>query len=232
MFHAAGIRFPPPTTADATGLVAISAQMDADMLLAAYSQGLFPWADRPVRWYSPDPRAVFHLDHLTLPSNLPKLMRRGQFRCTYDQAFAEVMRGCASTHIADGEWITPTFLAAYGALHGRGHAHSVEVWQGDALVGGLYGVQIGGLFAGESMFHRVPNASKAAFHALVHQLRWQAVTLVDAQVLNAHTARLGARDMPRSMYLRRLKAALAQPTQGSGARWPTTLPPSAPPRSA
>jgi leucyl/phenylalanyl-tRNA--protein transferase len=232
MFHAAGIRFPPPTTADATGLVAISARMDADMLLAAYSQGLFPWSDRPVRWYSPDPRAVFDLDNLSLPSNLPKLMRRGQFHCTYDQAFTDVMRGCAAAHIADGEWITPTFLAAYSALHARGYAHSVEVWQGDALVGGLYGVQVGGLFAGESMFHRVSNASKAAFHALVQQLRWQAVTLMDAQVLNAHTARLGAQDISRVVYLRRLKAALAQTTQGSGARWAATLPPSAPPHSA
>lgn len=219
------LRFPSPQGADASGLVAITPDVDWQMLLAAYAQGIFPWADNPVRWYSPDPRAVFERAAVHLPRNLPKLMRQARFSVTYDTAFEAVMRSCATAHEGDGVWITPRFVTAYAALHARGYAHSVEVWQQEALVGGLYGVQIGQVFAGESMFHTVSNASKAAFWGLLQQLDAQGVTLLDAQVLNAHTERLGACDIARSEYLARLKRAVVRPAQGSGAPWPHALPP-------
>lgn len=217
------LRFPAPQLADATGLVAITPDVNWQMLLAAYTQGIFPWADNPVRWYSPDPRAVFEPARVHLPRNLPKLMRRAQFSLSYDTAFAAVVQGCAAAHEADGVWITPRFAQAYLDLHTRGFAHSVEVWQHNSLVGGVYGVQIGQAFAGESMFHTVSNASKAAFWGLLQQLEAQSVTLLDAQVLNAHTQRLGACDIARSDYLQRLKGAVGRPAQGSGALWPHML---------
>lgn len=218
------LRFPAPQLADATGLVAITPDINWQMLLSAYAQGIFPWADDPVRWYSPDPRAIFERDQVALPSNLAKLVRRAQFTLSYDSAFAAVMQGCAQAHQADGVWITPRFQAAYAELHARGFAHSVEVWQHGALVGGLYGVQIGQMFAGESMFHSLSNASKAAFQGLLTQLDRQGVTLLDAQVRNAHTERLGACEVARSEFLSRLARAVVRPAPGSGARWLQSLP--------
>lgn len=217
------LRFPAPHRADAQGLVAVTPDVSWQMLLAAYTQGIFPWADNPVRWYSPDPRAVFERHGIVLPSNLGKLARRAQLRCTYDTHFEAVIRGCAEAHRADGVWITPRFVRAYVELHARGFAHSVEVWQNETLVGGLYGVQIGQAFAGESMFHTVSNASKLAFAALIAQLDVQGVTLIDAQVLNAHTERLGAREIARATYLARLARAVGQAAQGSGELWPHAL---------
>ena len=197
--------FPHPDTADAAGLVAVTEEMTPALLLSAYSQGLFPWTSDPVGWYSPNPRAVFIPAYVHLPRNLPKLFRRGQFRVTCDTAFTQVMQACAHAHADEGIWITEPFITSYSALHAQGFAHSVEVWQGDALVGGIYGVHIGGLFAGESMFHTVPNASKIAFAVLLAQLEALGVSLIDAQVINPHTEALGACLVERDAYLRALK---------------------------
>lgn len=212
-------RFPPAESADATGLVTVTATMTPAMLLAAYMNGIFPWTDNPVRWYSPDPRAIFLQNHLSLPSNLAKLARRARFRTTCDQAFTQVMEGCAQAHVHEGEWIAPRFIQAYSALHELGYAHSVEVWQDDALVGGLYGVQVGHLFAGESMFYTQPNASKVAFAALWEELGKRAIPVVDAQVINENTHRLGAVQIPRDEYLKLLRDRLIRPSVHDGLKW-------------
>lgn len=217
-------RFPPPETADQTGLVAVSDRLDVDLLLDAYAHGIFPWSEDPVCWYSPDPRAIFVRDRIRLPRRLGKIMRRQGFRVTFDRAFEQVMRACATTHRDGGTWITSGFLRAYGELHRLGHAHSVEVWREERLVGGLYGVQLAGLFAGESMFYIVSNASKVAFAYLVQQLDRVGTVLFDAQVLHAFTLQLGAVMVRRHDYLTLLRRALTTKTQFGGQRWPTEPP--------
>jgi leucyl/phenylalanyl-tRNA--protein transferase len=218
------LHFPDPRRADARGLVAVTERLDVDLLLEAYGRGIFPWSEHPVRWFSPDPRAVFLRDQLILPRKLDKLMRLGDFRVTLDTAFAEVMQACQSEHAHEGVWISGGFLRAYGELHALGFAHSVEVWQGEALVGGLYGIQLGGLFAGESMFHRVDNASKVAFAHLIGQLDVVGTQLIDAQVLNPHTERLGAVEISRDDYLTRLEHVLPLRCRFAGAKWPAEPP--------
>lgn len=218
-------QFPHPDTADETGCVAITRDITPELLLAAYRQGIFPWTDAPVRWFSPDPRAIFLWDRVTLPSNLRKIARRQRFVVTFDQAFTEVMRGCAESHADDGVWITPRFLRAYAALHAQGHAHSVEVWQDGQLVGGLYGVQTRGLFAGESMFYRVSSASKVAFLHLIERLQAMNILLLDAQVLNEHTEQLGAVQVHRRDYLALLAQAMRQPSPFDGLGWPSAAAP-------
>ncbi len=217
--------FPDPRGADATGLVAVTRELDAELLLSAYAQGIFPWTVDPVRWYSPDPRAIFLRDRVRLPRRLGRLMRKENLRVTCDQAFTEVMRACAASHAEEGVWISEPFVRAYGELHEQGFAHSVEVWQDDRLVGGLYGVQLAGLFAGESMFYRVPNASKVAFAHLIGVLDELGNVLLDAQVLNEHTHRLGAVCVRRDDYLALLALALRTPARGAGAPWPKDPPP-------
>jgi leucyl/phenylalanyl-tRNA--protein transferase len=219
--------FPDPRTADATGLVTVTEHLDADLLLEAYSRGIFPWSERPVRWYSPDPRSVFLRGLIRLPRRVGRLMRKQGLRVSFDSTYTEVMRRCAMTHRSDGIWITPGFVRAYGELHERGFAHSVEVWQDADLVGGLYGVQLGGLFAGESMFHLVPNASKVAFAHLVAQLDLVGTVLFDCQVINDHTARLGAVCISRDDYLAALASALRARTRFAGEKWPPEPPPPA-----
>src|SRR5437588_4129321 len=156
-----------PEAADRHGLVAVGGDLRPDTLLDAYRRGVFPWYDEslPVCWWSPDPRAILPLDALHVSRRLARTIRAGRFTVTINRDFAGVMRGCADR--AEGTWITPEMLAAYGRLHELGHAHSVEAWQGDELAGGVYGVAIGGFFAGESMFHRRTDASKVALAALV-----------------------------------------------------------------
>lgn len=212
--------FPDPNTADDTGLVVETTELNAELVLQAYARGIFPWSEDPVRWYSPDPRAIFIRDRIHLPRNLPKLVRRARFVVTYDQAFHEVVRRCRMAHRHEGVWLTRGFLRTYGELHEMGYAHSVEVWQDDVLVGGLYGVQINGFFAGESMFHDVSNASKVAFSGLIHKLDQIGNVLLDAQVINAHTARLGAVLVRRTDYLTILDYALRRPaSQRAPAKW-------------
>jgi leucyl/phenylalanyl-tRNA--protein transferase len=160
---------------------------------------------------SPDPRAIFELDRLHISHSLAKVLRQGTFEITRDRAFGQVMEGCAEPRPDRGPtWITPEFLDGYTRLHKEGHAHSLECWQQDELVGGIYGVAIGGFFAGESMFHRTSNASKVAVCRLVEHLRDRGFTLFDIQMLTPITRQLGGITIPRGEYLRRLARAIEQ----------------------
>lgn len=198
--------------------MAVGGSMAPERLLEAYAKGIFPWSGDPVRWYSPDPRAIFW--NVRLPRKLGKMLRRGRFEVTFDEDFENVIRGCRAAHAGEGEWITEQFVEAYAALHEQGHAHSVEVWQDGTLAGGLYGVQLRGLFAGESMFHHVSDASKVAFAYLIWHLRAIGSRLLDCQMLTELTWRLGAVLVRRRDYLLLLDDALAVSTRYDGERWP------------
>lgn len=196
----------------ANGLVAIGGDLSVDRLLLAYKSGIFPWTDDPVTWWSPNPRAVFELGHLHVSRRLQQEMRRGQFKITMNTCFRQVMEGCAV--LAPGRastWVSARFIEAYTALHEAGHAHSVECWQHGRLIGGLYGVAVGGLFAGESMFHIVKNASKVALVATESHLRQQGFALFDTQTVTPITRQFGATLISRDAYLLRLAEALELP---------------------
>lgn len=202
------LRFPDPREANPEGLVAIGGDLSVPRLLLAYRSGIFPWTIHPITWWSPDPRAIIELDPFRPARSLGKLMRKQPFKITRDQAFHRVMEGCALPAPGRrGTWITPEFIQAYTRLHDRGHAHSVECWQADKLVGGIYGVSIGGFFAGESMFHRVSNASKVALCHLIGHLRGRGFELFDIQMVTPATRQLGATEIARLDYLNRLKTA-------------------------
>jgi leucyl/phenylalanyl-tRNA--protein transferase len=191
------------------GLVAVGGDLSVSRLLLAYRSGIFPWTINPITWWSPDPRGVFELDGFHVPRSLRPLIRRGVFEITRDRAFRAVMEGCADRRGKfEGTWISRPFIEAYTALHEAGHAHSVECWRDGQLAGGIYGVAVGGLFAGESMFHRVSGASKVALHHLVEHLRARQFSLFDIQMLTPVTRQLGALEIPRSEYLRRLARAV------------------------
>lgn len=199
-----------PDLADEYGLVAIGGDLRPATLLRAYRAGVFPWYNdpEPILWWSPDPRAIFELDQFSLSRRLARTIRAGKFRVTLNQAFEQVMLGCADR---DRTWITSEMLRAYMRMHDLGYAHSVEAWQGDELAGGVYGVSLGGFFSGESMFHRVRDASKVALAYLLEYLRVRGFVLFDTQVVTEHTLRMGATEIPRSEYLKRLAKALALP---------------------
>lgn len=181
-------------------------------LLAAYRNGIFPWTANPITWWSPDPRAIMEFGQFHIGASLAKTLRRRPFEITRDRAFADVMRGCAEPAPGrESTWITGEFITAYTRLHEEGHAHSVECWCGNELAGGIYGVTIGGLFAGESMFRRADNASKVAICHLVEHLRARNFCLFDVQMVTPTTRALGAREIPRRDYLKRLAAAVVQP---------------------
>jgi leucyl/phenylalanyl-tRNA--protein transferase len=198
-----------PERADANGLVDIGGDLRPERLLDAYCHGIFPWydADLPICWWSPDPRAIFELDGFHVSRRLRRTIRSDRFTLTINRAFGAVMRGCAHRP-GEGTWIIPDMIRAYERLHHLGYAHSVEVWHGKVLAGGVYGVAIGGLFAGESMFTRVRDASKVALAFLVDRLRERGFQLFDIQFVTEHTARLGAIEIPRAEYLARLRRAL------------------------
>jgi len=202
--------FPNPASVSADGFVAVGGDLAMPRLLLAYRSGLFPWTVDPVTWWSPDPRAIIELDQFHVPRSLASTIRKGIFRRTINRAFAEVIQRCGSPHRGE-TWITPEFVDAYTALHRAGHAHSLECWQDDQIVGGIYGVAIGGFFAGESMFHRVSNASKVALYYLVEHLRQRGFALFDIQMVTPVTERLGARTISREEYLGRLKQAVRLP---------------------
>jgi leucyl/phenylalanyl-tRNA---protein transferase len=205
--------FPDPIQAergDYDGLVAVGGDLSVERLLLAYRSGIFPWSARPITWWSPDPRGIFELDRIHVPRSLARVLRRNPFRVTRDEAFAEVIQGCATVPRDDRTWITSELVTAYIRLHQAGHAHSVECWQGNDLVGGIYGVAVGGLFAGESMFHRADHASKIALLHLVEHLRARGFGLFDIQMLTPTTQQLGALEIPRSEYLARLARAVPQ----------------------
>jgi leucyl/phenylalanyl-tRNA--protein transferase len=190
------------------GLLAAGGGLGVRRLVDAYRHGCFPWFSEgePVLWWSPDPRMVLVPADLHIPRSLARRLRRGDFAVTADTAFTDVIAGCAEPRDDEGgTWITREMRAAYERLHAAGHAHSIEAWQDGYLVGGLYGVALGRAFFGESMFTRVPDASKAAFVHLVRQLRRWDFGLIDCQMKTEHLARFGAREIPRSSFLNRLR---------------------------
>jgi leucyl/phenylalanyl-tRNA---protein transferase len=199
-------RFPDPATAGPDGLVGIGADLEPATLLQAYRQGIFPWPHpgAPLPWFSPDPRGVIFLDGLVVSRSLRARLRRSGWETTVDGAFAAVLAACADrprVPSEGGTWITAPMRAAYQRLHDLGHAHSLEVWAGGALVGGLYGVGVGGVFAGESMFHRATDASKVALVDLAARLAEAGGQLIDVQMVTPHLASLGARDLARAEFL-------------------------------
>jgi leucyl/phenylalanyl-tRNA--protein transferase len=203
------LRFPDPRGADPEGLVAVGGDLSVSRLLLAYRSGIFPWTDAPVTWWSPEPRGILELDEFKLSRSLNRVLRQRRFRVTVDQAFTEVMEGCAEPAPGrDSTWITPGFVEAYSEMHRLGHAHSLECWQSERLAGGIYGVAIGGFFAGESMFHRVSDASKVALFHLVEHLGRRKFALFDVQMLTPITRQLGGINILRSEYLKRLETAV------------------------
>lgn len=210
-FLGPGLRFPNPRQADAEGLVAVGGDLSVPRLLLAYRSGIFPWTVEPVTWWSPDPRALFELDQFHVSRSLGRTLRKALFEVTLDRAFTEVMRGCAApARDRRTTWITPEFISAYTELHRLGHAHSIECWHNGRLAGGVYGVAIGAFFAGESMFHRVNDASKVALFHLVEHLKARHYELFDIQMLTPITRQLGGITIPRHDYLARLSRAVGK----------------------
>ncbi len=208
--------FPPADLAEDGGLLAVGGDLRAERLLLAYSMGIFPWFNEndPILWWSPDPRFVLELTELRVSRSLEKIRRKGTFRVTFDRNFHQVIEACGEIRRQTGEgtWITPQMRNSYLHLHERGYAHSVEVWQGDLLAGGLYGVCLGRCFFGESMFFRVSNASKIALAALVERLKERDFELLDCQMPNEHLTSLGARGIPRAIFLQRLRRGGVMPS--------------------
>jgi leucyl/phenylalanyl-tRNA--protein transferase len=205
--------FPPVEAADADGLLGVGGQLTVQWLQAAYERGIFPWpicvgGGHILAWFSPDPRAVLELTRLHVSRRLRRRLRSPVYRVTFDTAFEQVIAACAEPRSDDdGTWITPGLRRAYVQLHKAGFAHSVEVWRGEQLVGGLYGVALGGAFSAESMFHRETDTSKMALVRLVEHLRERGFVLLDIQQMSPHLAQLGATEIPRRDFLLRLAAA-------------------------
>jgi len=217
--------FPDPRLADDEGFVALGGDFRPETILTAYSPGIFPWTNpyHTSLWASPDPRVLLRPEELHVPRSLRKTLRRNGFAVTFDLAFDEVIQACAEQTRGPqaGTWITDELLAGFRQLHLAGLAHSTECWQGDRLVGGLYGLSLGAMYCGESMFYRVPDASKIAFVGLVERLQVWDFRFVDCQVHTEHVARFGARPCPREEFLDELAKALDQPTRSG----PWTTPP-------
>ena len=195
---------------DPNGLLAVGGDLSPERLLIAYRHGIFPWYSegQPILWWSPDPRAVLRPEHLKISRSLAKTLRRGQFTVTFDQEFDEVMRQCSlPRRTQSGTWISDEMRYAYHRLHRSGYAHSVEVWRGAQLVGGLYGIGIGKMFFGESMFSVETDASKVGFIHLVAQLQDWSYQLIDCQVESAHLRSLGATLISREEFVSQIKQA-------------------------
>jgi leucyl/phenylalanyl-tRNA--protein transferase len=209
--------FPPPSRAGPDGLLAVGGDLGVERLLLAYRSGIFPWPheDYPFIWCSPDPRFVLYPGRLKVPKSLARVLRSSRYRITADRDFAGVIRGCraAPRPGQEGTWILPEMVAAYEALHAAGYAHSVEAWLGDELAGGLYGVSLGNVFFGESMFALRPDASKCAFVRLVEVLRARGFEMIDSQAPTAHLTRFGAESIPRARFLAELDRALEAETR-------------------
>jgi leucyl/phenylalanyl-tRNA--protein transferase len=202
--------FPPVDAArvEPNGLLCAGADLEPDTIIAAYSSGIYPWFsdDQPILWWSPDPRMVLFPTELKVSKSLAKTVSRNRFEIRFDSAFADVISACAEPRRKDGgTWIVPEMRAAYSALHARGVAHSIESWRDGKLVGGLYGLALGRMFFGESMFARETDASKVAFVALVEKLRHDGFALIDCQQETRHLASFGARPIPRQDFVQRLK---------------------------
>jgi len=205
-------RFPPVSSATPDGIVAVGGNLSPGMLLSAYSQGIFPWYSDgdPIIWWSPDPRCVIFTDELHVSKSMKKLLRQGRFSISLDRRFRDVITACKKTPRSgqNGTWITNAMLEAYVTLHNLGYAHSVEVWDGSWLAGGMYGLSLGSFFFGESMFSLIPNASKAAIISLNEIIKKMGFLVIDCQIYSAHLRTLGARMILRDEFLRLLKEGL------------------------
>jgi leucyl/phenylalanyl-tRNA--protein transferase len=207
--------FPPAASASPDGLLLVGGELTPEVLLDAYRHGIFPWPDVDelgrewLLWCSPDPRAIIELDGLHISRRLQRTLHSGKFEATCNRDFGGVIRGCANAPGRRGAtWITPRMIHAYCRMHELGHAHSIEVWRNSQLAGGTYGIAIGGLFAAESMFFRVRDASKVALAVLDAHLRARGYQLFDVQQWTPHTGTMGARTITRDDYLERLAAAI------------------------
>lgn len=208
------ISFPPPELAEEDGLLAVGGDLSQERLLKAYSMGIFPWysEDSPILWWSPDPRLVLFPSELVVSRSLRQLLKKGVFTVTVNRAFERVIQCCAdsSRKGEPGTWITEEMIHAYTRLHHSGYAHSVEAWHEGELAGGFYGIIMGRIFFGESMFTRMSNASKIAFVTFVEDLQQRHFELIDCQVTTEHLVSLGAREIPRKDFLHTLKKGLSQ----------------------
>ncbi len=207
--------FPGPDEADESGLLAIGGDLSIERLKLAYSNGIFPWYEEgmPILWWSPDPRMVLFPEKMIISHSLKQVVKKNNFRITFDREFEQVIEECSATPRKDqeGTWITREMKHAYIRLHKAGFAHSVEAWNGGTLVGGLYGVAIGRAFFGESMFHKETNASKVALVQLVEKFKLWEFEIIDAQVYTNHLESLGGELIPRGVYLKFLEKALLKP---------------------
>ncbi len=209
--------FPDPEEADPDGLLAVGGDLSPQRLLTAYANGIFPWysEDSPILWWSTNPRLILLPEEFHMPRSLRRVLKRGTFSFTLDKDFEGVIRGCAHAcrPEQEGTWIVEDMFEAYTLLHELGYAHSVEAWKDGKLVGGLYGVSLGSVFFGESMFYCEPDASKAAFAVLVQQLAQWNFSLIDCQQTTDHLLRFGAREVPRFRFLAMLREAMNVPTK-------------------
>ena len=203
--------FPPVELANEDGLLCFGGDLSPERLILAYKSGIFPWADDPVLWFSPDPRMVIDIDTWKASKSLNRTFKKGLFELRIDHSFETVMEQCADTR--ESTWISDDFINSYCQLHEKGLAHSFEVYQDNKLVGGLYGLSIGSAFFGESMFHTVTDASKITFMHLILFLRHYGFTMLDCQISNPHLVRLGGIDISRKKYLSRLNKALKNETK-------------------
>ncbi|MGH7270588.1 MAG: leucyl/phenylalanyl-tRNA--protein transferase [Polyangiaceae bacterium] len=208
--------FPPPSEAE-DGLLAVGGDLSPERLLLAYRSGIFPWYSKglPILWHSPDPRCVLPIDKVRVGRTLRRVIEKATYEIRFDTAFAEVIRACSATPRPgqDGTWITSEMEQAYVNLHELGYAHSVEAWQAGKLAGGLYGVSLGRVFFGESMFACLPNASKVALVALAERLAGWGFRIIDSQVATPHTVAMGAEEWPRDTFLARLSEELSHATR-------------------
>lgn len=205
--------FPPAETAGPEGLLAVGGELTPAWLLDSYRHGVFPWPVRDVlAWWSPDPRAILEFDQLRVPRRLARTIASGRFTVTCDRDFSQVLHGCATAQDrTEATWLIPELRTAFERMHVMGYAHSIEVWEEGRLVGGTYGIALGSMFAAESMFYLARDASKVALVRLVWHLQARGYRLLDIQQLTPHTARFGAIEVPRKVYLRRLEEALQLP---------------------
>ncbi|MDG1824186.1 MAG: leucyl/phenylalanyl-tRNA--protein transferase [Flavobacteriaceae bacterium] len=197
--------FPSPEQASAEGIVAVGGDLQPERVMLAYQKGIFPWfeSDDFLLWWSPDPRMVLFLDRLKISKSMRTVLRKKQFEVTFNKAFDQVVEACAKVKRfgQNGTWITPGLMEVYSTLHTQGHAHSVEVWEEGSLVGGLYGIDLGTVFCGESMFSKSSNASKVALISLVKELKKNKYELIDCQVPTQHLASMGAEPISRTKFL-------------------------------
>ena len=197
--------FPSPEQASAEGIVAVGGDLQPERVMLAYRKGIFPWfeSDDFLLWWSPDPRMVLFPDRLKISKSMRTVLRKKQFEVTFNKAFDQVVEACAKVKRfgQNGTWITPGLMEVYSSLHTQGHAHSVEVWEEGSLVGGLYGIDLGTVFCGESMFSKSSNASKVALIYLVKELKKNKYELIDCQVPTQHLASMGAEPISRTEFL-------------------------------